>query len=198
MAGDLSEETIWLLGKESIEDYQKMEQRKPNQSSKYFKNSGFLVMRSGWEEKDKYLIFDGGPFGWKECGHSHDDFASFELALGKQSFIQDIGTYCYTLDKKWRDYFRESRAHNVVLIDSENRSQTGDIFEWQSRAEGKPEKVITTENFDFVSTIQKINLKSGQSFLHQRRVIFIKPEYWVIEDSIWGGGEHNLEILFHL
>ena len=198
VGGGLSEETIWLLGGNAEEDYARIEEREPKNSSKYFNASGILIMRSGWGRQDKHLFFDAGPFGWEGCGHSHDDFAGFELAIGEKSFILDPGTYCYTLDRDWRDRFRESRAHNVILIDGQNRSVCGNTFEWKRKSEGKLISAVIGQNCDFVTAQQKIGLENGQTFLHKRKAIFIKPEYWVIEDLICGNGKHEIEALFHL
>ncbi|MCJ7507487.1 MAG: heparinase II/III family protein [candidate division Zixibacteria bacterium] len=198
VAKDLSQETIWLLGEWAKDEYENLGEKKPEPNLRYFRESGFLVMRSGWQEDDKYLIIDAGPFGWKDCPHSHDDFASFELAIGEKTFICDPGTYCYTLDGKWRDSFRQSRAHNVVLIDGKNRSQPKDFFEWKNKTEGKLKAKIFAENFGFVSTQQKINHNRGQSFSHQRKITYLQPDYWIVEDVIYGERAHNLELLFHL
>jgi hypothetical protein len=33
---------------------------------------------------------------------------------------------------------------------------------------------------------------------HDREVLFVKPDYWVIVDKISGSGHHEIELLFHL
>jgi hypothetical protein len=148
VAGELAEETFWLLGPEGARIFESVEAEKPSLQSKDFPDGGYFVMRDGWDEKANYLLFDCGPHGTSNCGHAHADALAIEVAAYGQPTLIDPGTYTYTGSKEERDHFRSSGSHNVLLVDGEPSSLPDGPFSWKTIARCEPLSWINERRFD--------------------------------------------------
>ena len=68
---------------------------------------------------------DAGPFGALHSGHSHSDTLSIIVRSGDEEILIDPGTYTYTGEPEWRDWFRGSSAHNTIRIDGLDQATIG-------------------------------------------------------------------------
>lgn len=105
-----------------------------------FADGGISLMRYIDAEAETTWVFDHGPLGFGNiAAHGHADTLAVSLRSAGVNWIVDAGTYRYHGDKKWRTYFRSSKAHNGPQLDGLDSSvMTGD-FNWdpQKRAQGK-------------------------------------------------------------
>jgi uncharacterized heparinase superfamily protein len=75
-------------------------------------------MRSGWDRRAHQLIFDVGALGCPvSSGHGHADLLSIQCAVFGEPYLVDPGTFVYTADRGWRDFFRGTGAHSTVRVD---------------------------------------------------------------------------------
>jgi len=177
----------------------------PQERSKGFPDSGYYFLRSGWGEgsepyqDERYLIFDCGPLG--EGNHGHLDLLSFEMAAYGQSLIVDPGRYTYdeSGEINWRVRFRETAAHNTVVVDGKN--QTRYVFHktrYKIRGSHPNHFVhafISEPTFDFIHGLAKSH---EYPVLHERKILFPCLDYWVIIDRLTAQEEHQYDLLFHL
>lgn len=92
----------------------------PPQTSKYFTDAGHVVFRAPTsDEQLLWAFFDIGPGG---TDHQHEDFLHLSLSLGEEDLLVDTGRYTYQ-PGIWREYFKGSRGHNVLLIDEQESVQ---------------------------------------------------------------------------
>jgi hypothetical protein len=179
----------------------------PDYCSRSFPNAGLHIMRSGWGANAHYLVFDTGPYGGP---HGHEDKLSFELSAHGVPFIVDPGSYTYEKSDPYRNYFVSSAGHNTVLVD-----QLSQIRRWN-----KDHMTPVTQNgvngiwhtsgkIDFASgwyddgyaafaLVKPLNASICAGVTHQRDVIFVKPDYWVVVDYLDASDFHDYEFLFHL
>jgi len=128
-------------------------------------------MRSGWGALDKYLFFDGAP--WRG-NHSHQDRLQVTVFAGRDLLV-DSGQISY--DQPASKTLRQSGAHNVLLIDGGEQLQADPkLLSWQTDAQA-----------DFASGLVEAN-----GLRHQRSVLFVKPDYWVVVDQVSGPGKHEV------
>jgi hypothetical protein len=143
--------------------------------------SGILIETRG----DYQVLFDAGPFGPGNAGHSHADTLSVIVRRGSEEILIDPGTYTYVSDPAWRDRFRGTAMHNTVRIDGLDQAEPGTPFSWRA----KPEVQIIGENSAECSY---------RGFLHRRSIEFENPAKLVITDRIEGpAGEHVVEQFWH-
>lgn len=144
-------------------------------------SSGFAIMRSDWSNKAYYLNVTYGKFAGY---HTHNDLLSFEIyALGKAHIIDaSIGrTYDDTLYNLW---YRTPHAHNTISLDSKYMTtkydSTMDIMNYC----GENVKWVSLNGIDYFSSSH--NAYHRYNLKHKREIIFVKPFYWLVIDSLKG------------
>lgn len=169
-----------------------------------FRDAGLYVMRSNWTKEAHYLLFGAGPYGGF---HGHEDKLSIEVAAFGQPFVVDSGSYTYDAANPLRAYFVGSQGHNTVLVDGKSQ-----IRRWR---QARPEPVsgghatwISQPDFDFLAATyddgystfslrKPEGAKVIEDVTHTRRILFVKPDYWLIVDELQASLPHNYQALFH-
>ncbi|NQX87078.1 MAG: alginate lyase family protein [Halioglobus sp.] len=136
-----STKALWYASLGAVRSEHKAASLFARQYPKIFTEGGYAVLGS----ENLHLLFDAGPIGYPSiAAHGHADALSFCLAIDKEWWLVDPGTYAYHAEEQWRNYFRGTAAHNTVLINNENQSQIGGAFLWLDRAEVDFEGLVET------------------------------------------------------
>jgi hypothetical protein len=197
VSGEASEETFWLLGAEALFEYEQLASSPPHKESRAFPDGGYYVMRDGWTPDANYLLLACGPHGALNCGHSHADALSFDLAAKGRTLLIDPGTYTYTGSREMRDWFRSSRAHNTLTIAGKSSSVPAGPFSWQSIAHSEATKWIGHGRFDYFEGKHDGYSRLKTPTTHMRSVLFLKHDYWIICDKLQTSGQLEAELWFH-
>jgi hypothetical protein len=132
-----AEETMWLLGAGSRENFDALEATPPEDLHSINRDTGLFCFRNGMTEEDSYVLIDCGPHGWKGCGHAHSDLLSLVWYSGGEMVLTDPGTFTYTGSRGVRDESRGSLVHNTVSVNGRSQSVPGEPFRWKSVAAPK-------------------------------------------------------------
>ena len=189
-----------------------------------FEDGGYYILGTdfGTSEEQK-LVFDCGSLGYLSlAAHGHADALSFTFSAGGSPIWIDPGTYAYHADKRWRNYFRSTAAHNTVRVDGRDQSLMSGNFMWSSKAEAQ---MVEHRSLTMIKGMHSGYKDMSDSVLHTRTVKFIKDENdtltaqnakeadthankagkyakeagtWEIEDHLQCEGSHQVEIFFHL
>ena len=204
VSGGFREDSLWLLGTDGYKKFQSIEGDEPEHVSYALSRSGDYIMRSGWEKDSHYLYFDCGEQAaglhcdsTPSAAHGHADFLSIELAANGRSFLVDPGLYTYNGAKEWRDYFRKTIAHNTAVVDGKDQSVHLGGMDWSNVAKAKIEDCIFTDNFDYVRGSHDGYARLNSPVIHSRSIFYKKHEYWIVNDSFQGTGEHLLDTYWH-
>jgi hypothetical protein len=168
----------------------------PARTSWAFPYAGYLVMRSGWGEDDRYLLFDVGPYGH---AHQHEDKLNLVLYAGGRAQIIDTGNYNYDASI-WRQHILSSAAHNTVLVDGAGQNRRADRSRWDAD-EPVPHVWRSKEAYDYAEGAYDDGYgELGRVAAHTRRVLWVKPDYWIVTDQLTpaDAAPHRYEALFHL
>lgn len=197
-AGGLAPETLWLLGRPAAKAFAALRPAPPATApSRLFPHGGYAVMRSGWDDEAHHLIFDGGSLGDPmNAGHGHADLLSIQCSVFGHPYLVDAGTYCYTGDRQWRDFFRSTAAHSTVMVDGLSQAAPAGPFHWQSLPGARMRRWGSTERLDVAEAEHEAYGRLADPVTHRRRVLFVKPRYWVVVDDLQGAAEHRLELRF--
>jgi hypothetical protein len=197
-AGELAPETVWLLGQAGARVFDSLRPAPPVTSpSRVFQQGGYAVMRGGWEGDANQMILDAGPLGCPITGgHGHADLLSIQCAVLGEPLVVDPGTYCYTASSKWRDYFRSTAAHSTVIVDGAEQAAPAGPFHWEKRPRARLDRWISNDKFDFAEASSDAYSCLPDPVIHRRRVLFVKPRYWVVVDDLEGVAEHEVELRF--
>ena len=177
----------------------------PPARSKAFAAGGYYILRSGWGEQEepyedeRYLVFDCGALG--QGNHGHLDLLSFEMAAYGRSLIVDPGRYTYDEagEINWRVLFRSTRYHNTVVVDNKNQTRYEfhkKKFKISGPAPGFELKAFVSQpGFDYLHGIASSH---EYPVVHERKMLFVKGEYWLICDILRAEEKHRYDLLFHL
>lgn len=182
---DMQELALWWLGPERC----KPALASPGPlCSRSFGDSGLVVMRRG----DISAIFDAGPLGPGNAGHSHADALSLVVWRGSEEIFIDPGTYTY-IEAEWRNAFRGTGAHNTVRIDSQDQAVPAGPFRWANKPQVRLLEFLTRKDHDRASAVCRYS-----GFSHQRTIQLCDSRELDVVDEIDGpAGEHLIEQFWH-
>lgn len=186
-------DSIWDLGWDSVEIYKAMDVKEPEHTSYGFEDSGNYYMRSGWKQDDNYLYFHCGTLG---SGHGHADLLHFDIHAHGESILIDPGRYTYIEGNPIRDYLKSCKAHNTTLVDDEDFTGIDGSWKYSKAAWPIKQSFIAEEEFDYVEGghLGYMNLKD--SVYVNRKIIFVKPNYWILVDEFYAKAQHNYKEVF--
>lgn len=124
-----------LTGQESISE--SIRTGTDGQALITFADSGYTVIKDQ-ASPGRMLLFDHGPLGMAPSyGHGHSDCLAVYWREHGEDLLTDPGTFTYTGDPKWRQYFRGVTAHNTVSIDRQDQALQQSAFMWSQPFEAK-------------------------------------------------------------
>lgn len=170
----------------------------PKDESSAFPYAGHFVMRSGWDPNDRYLFFDGGPFGY---GHQHEDKLNIMVYSHGRVHIVDPGNYPYD-SSQWRKYVLSTRAHNTVMVDGLEQNQRGKPRDEYVVSEPLPHTWISESTHDYALASYDLGYGPDRdtTVTHTRAILFVKPDFWIVTDFLKASDEqsHHYDAMFHL
>lgn len=187
-------EAAWDLGLEAIKTYEELASTASAVTSIALSDSGNYYFRDSWEENANFMHFRCGTLG---SGHGHADLLHIDLAAHGEDILIDSGRYTY-LDTKERLALKSSSAHNTTTVDNLPFSECTDSWGYGHLAKYVKGDFITKGNYEMVSGshLGYMTLPTGGIYT-TRKVIYIKPDIFVIVDAFYGQGVHTYEEHFH-
>ena len=159
--------------------------------------SGIHIFRSGWEALAHWSFFDTGPYG---TGHQHRDMLHLSITAYGKDLLVDGGRYThqdyFSFDPAvWRGYFRSSFSHNVILIDGAGQNP-GPV---KAASELVPNQdFLHEDSYDFATGVFKEGYTGVAGRIeHQRSVMYVHDQFWVVLDQIHTDRRRNIQALWH-
>jgi len=204
---DQSDESGFYINPRQLQKFNNLKPRNPKIVSKLFPDSGYAFLRKDWSRTSSWLFFDCGPVGMGtndpnlELGtHGHSDTLNFGLSLDGQTIITDIGSYVYTTEQPFHQYFRSAKGHNVAIIDDTDQNVLVD-YPWtlKQTAQGKNLKSKFDSDMDYVSGEHTGYQRLEDPVQIKREIFFSKKDnFCLIKDSFKAKGKHKINSLLHL
>jgi hypothetical protein len=150
-------------------------------------DSGFAIMRTGWEEGDRYLVFQ---YGWPNTGHAYPGALHFLLAMNGEVIATSPGSPRSYALPSYR-YCHSTPSHNVVSIDNQsyigkNRLAPG----------GTLHRYADLDRAWYIRASHEGYMDSFGA-VHDRQLLVVKDGPIVIRDRITGGAGHKAQWNFH-
>jgi hypothetical protein len=198
-AWKLDDKNRWLFGEEGIDIWDRMpnHDRPPKMS---FPEGGYYLLGSqfgtAYEVK---AVIDCAPLGYLSiAAHGHADALAFTLNVSGEEVLIDPGTYAYHTQKKWRDYFRSTAAHNTVRIDEVDQSEIGGNFMWLRKAEATIVSHSPTGAVQVFEGEHNGYRRLGDPVVHRRRITYYQETgRFIVTDMIDCAERHFVEIFWH-
>jgi hypothetical protein len=204
MVGLFPPDAAWLVGSQGWDKYCMLAEEEPTETSKALPDSGYYVMRTGWDRQAHYLNFDCGEIAsgvpredTPSAAHGHADALSIEVASFGKAAIVDPGFYTYNGELGWHRYFRETEAHNTVVVDGRSQAEFRGRLKWSHAPYTALHHWVSSKSFDYVEGSHDGYTRLPQPVIHRRAIVFVKPNYWFIRDELIGDGEHQVDRYFH-
>lgn len=190
---ELDYESFFLLGLINIDKYRNIQTKDPDFTSIYQKSSGDFFMRSSWKEEATYTGFHLKKLG---CGHGHDNLLHFTIFANNQDYLIDSGRYSY-VDNEWRKFFKSNKSHNTLGVDHLPNSIYKDS--WINETEARSQGDFTTTNalFDYGEAENTAYKRLEDPVSIKRRMLFLKPNIWILFDSFTANGSHTYSQYFN-
>jgi hypothetical protein len=194
-AGEAPSELLWLMDTGALARYDALSPASPAHNPSHIFPTGYAVMRSGWATDAHHMILDIGPLGCPTTsGHGHADLLSLQCAIFGEPCLVDPGTYCYTAEPAWRDFFRSTAAHSAVMVDGLGQAAPAGPFAWDRHPRARLRSWYTAPDLDVLDATH--DAYRHLSVRCRRRVIFVKPQYWLVVDDVEGTGMHEVTVTF--
>ncbi|MFB9326567.1 alginate lyase family protein [Paenibacillus aurantiacus] len=187
-------DNAWTFGMEGVRAYGRLTPHEPSVVSKPFTASGNYVMRSDWTEQAAYLYFHCGFLGG---GHGHADMLHVDVHAYGRDLLTDSGRYNYGDHTEWRRALKQCDAHNTTTVDGVDFTEYVDT--WASGRVAQPMGVqwASETEFDYVEGSHDGYMHLADPVVPLRRIVFIKPGFWLLSDSFACAGEHEFAQHFH-
>lgn len=186
--------SCWYEGLEAIQVYDQLQKQIPNHTHSILSDSGNYYLRDSWEEEANYLHFHCGSLG---SGHGHANLLHIDLFAHGEDILVDSGRFTY-IHKPIRTDFKAAFAHNTTIVDNLSFTECTESWSFGNVANYIQGNFVDKGVFSMVegSHLGYMHLEKGGIFTN-RKVIYIKPDIYVIIDSFTGQGEHTYDQLFH-
>lgn len=179
------------------------EGRQPEFLSVVLPESGFMVMRNGWDGDAVWGFFDAAPFG---RGHQHEDKLSFLIYAGGKYVLTEAGNYAYD-DSEMRRYVLSTRSHNTVRVNGTDQNRRKN-YAWNDEDIKKHSgiKYNISPDVDYAEGTydEGYGENADTSAVHTRAVYFVKNvlegsgPFFLAVDRLKAETEQNYEIVWHL
>ena len=193
-AGDAWEDAFWLSGGETLPP---TKISMTASGSRAFPDGGWYILRQG----DVHAIIDAGSNGLNGIGgHGQNDALSFTFYAYDKPFLVDPGSYVYTADYRWRNHFRSTTAHNVVVVDGQEMQRFAERELFRLNEDARPCVLNwrATPEFDLFDGEQYGYTRLPQPVCHRRQVYFDKiRKVLIVRDLLTGQGRHTFDLYFH-
>jgi hypothetical protein len=84
-----------------------------------------------------------------------------------------------------------SAGRTPLLVDAGTSA-----LDWQSRSPARVTKQLAVGGLDYVDAEQNGCLRQRQPATHRRRLLYVRPNYWIVLDDLLGSGEHTFNFLY--
>lgn len=153
----------------------------PKAKSVAFPDTGFYVMRSGWESDAHYLLFRCMDHKGFWINHGHRDQLTFLLYAYGQPVVLERGD--------WGQEFDNTEFHNTIMLDGKQQN-------WLQAA---CHAWVSNDDVDFVDGSHP----GYRNAACRRRIFFVRPRedaegYWVMSDVVSGTGKRQVKQFLHL
>ena len=181
----------WLLREEQLSTLDEITPEKPEIGSVALSETGYYVMRGGWNEDDLYLTITAG-LSKEKPDHQHGDMLGVVAYANGTEILPN-----YQVRYKHEDYpfFKNSWTKNVALADSISQGRNwkpnegGSGFgKWKFLPKPEVANWFNNEEFDYFCGSHDGFDTVGVNYY--REVIFFKNDFWVIRDNFKSEQKH--------
>jgi hypothetical protein len=108
----------------------------------------------------------------------------------------DAGRFNYVSGPQ-RFEFKDPMAHNTMTVDGELFTVCKDSWECYKLSQPVKQQFVTGDYYDFVQGGHLGYMDLPNGVFHNRKIVYIKPDIYIVVDELYTGGEHQYNQYFH-
>jgi Heparinase II/III-like protein/Heparinase II/III N-terminus len=191
----------WLLGDEAAARFAAL----PADASgkrvrRRYEPGGYYILGSELETaREVRLIVDAAPLGYLAiAAHGHADALSLVLSVAGHPLLIDPGTYAYHTERRWRDYFRGTSAHNTLRVDGLDQSVSGGPFLWTRHATARCLAFESGADRERIVAEHDGYRRLKDPVVHRREIVCEHAARLIrVTDQLHCAAAHRAEIFWH-
>lgn len=191
--GMLFEENLWDFGPDADKRLKEIPMGKRPVSTA-LTDSGNYFLREDDTRDAAYLHMHNGCLG---SGHGHADLLHIDVGRYGEDILIDSGRYTY-VNSVLRRQLKEPAAHNTTRVDGQDFSVCVDSWGYSRLAQPIKGEFTFTDEADYISGWHLGYFGLPDSVLTERRVVYLKPDLFLVFDRFYAKGTHSYEQNFHL
>jgi hypothetical protein len=199
-AGRLDDKNRWLFGRQGEAAWGALPDASAAPVMAFPLGGHYLLGHRFNTPREVRLVADCAPLGYLSiAAHGHADALAFTLSVAGDEILVDPGTYAYHTQKRWRDYFRSTRAHNTVTVDGLDQSEVGGPFMWMRKARARLLRHRVEGEVQVFEGEHDGYMRLPDPVLHRRCIQFDRTEErLIVADVLQCRASHAVELHWHL
>ena len=191
----------WLLGDGAAAQFEALAADSSGaRVRRRFEAGGYYILGGELETpREVRMVVDAAPLGYLAiAAHGHADALSFTLSVSGRPLLIDPGTYSYHTERRWRDHFRGTSAHNTLCVDHLDQSVTGGPFLWNTHAVTRCLAIALGEDEDRIVAEHDGYCRLNDPVRHRREIVYQHAARLIrVTDHIHCASQHSIEIFWH-
>jgi len=164
-------------------------------TSAYFPSVGWTALHSSLADRARISVyFKSSPYG--SLNHSHGDQNGFLLYARGKVLAMDSGYYDYYNSLHWRNWYKQTKAHNAITFDGGKGQSLGANGLGSALFGGKITQFVTNDDYDVV-TGDATAAYGGQVSMAKRTLVFVRPATLVVIDQLQSATPRRWEWNLH-
>lgn len=192
----LSADYYWFFKESDKEKFNSIKKVKPEISSIALPQTGYYVMRNGWENSSEYMIISAG-LSEEKPDHQHGDMLGLYAYANGNVILPNYQTRYNLSDYP---YFKSSFVKNVAIVDSIPQG-----IKWLGNSGGsgfgkwlnlpKPSVITWQDNDNYSLFIGSHDGYENSGISYSRMVLFIKDGFYIVKDYFKNSSsnQHNYQ-----
>ncbi|MDO6596556.1 heparinase II/III family protein [Oceanihabitans sp. 2_MG-2023] len=188
----LSTKFYWNASASQLDKLKNIQAVPPKELSYVFPDTGYYIMREGWNKKDNMLVISADVDELKP-DHQHGDILGIQAMANGQVILPN---YQVRYSLKDLELFKNSMTKNVALVDNELQGKQYTSNKGGSGF-GKFKNLPETKNITFL-TNGNLEVFAGShngfeniGVQYSRQVISIDNSFWIVKDNFTSKTNHE-------
>ena len=160
-----------------------------------FTSVGVAAMHSALDDPGRTtVLFRSSPFG--SVNHAHADQNAFVLYARGRVLAMDSGVYDSYNSPHWRQWYKQTRAHNAVTFDGGQGQPLGALGQSDTVHAGRIARFSHSADYD-IAVGEAERAYGGDIRLARRTLVFLRPSTLIVVDQLRSDAPHTWEWNVH-
>jgi len=182
----------WYLDAKQLESLSNIKSKKPKYESLSFPQTGYYLMREGWNKKDKMMVISAGLDAEKP-DHQHGDMLGVQAMANGNVILPNYQVRYYLKDL---GLFKNSLTKSVALVDNELQgkqytSNKGGSGFGKFKKLPTPNVISWGEDLGIEYFVGSHDGFENIEVKYSRQVINVENKFWVIKDNFTSEEVHS-------